>query len=87
MWNTAHPIPQGDVPPRKSIMALQEKKLSPEPVRTVTAAKGKNGWETIPMGRVLHWFSSAPPRTDAGRNAVVRDYRSARSQNGRRKVL
>lgn len=70
-------------------MALQEKKLAPEPVRTVSAAKSKNGWETIPMGRVLHWFSQAPVRTDAsGRVAVLRDARTARNaQNGRRKVL
>jgi hypothetical protein len=71
-------------------MALQEKKLT-ETVRTVTAAKGKHGWETIPMGRVLHWFTQAPLRPESTANrpgiALVKDIRSVRSQVGRRKVL
>ena len=71
-------------------MALQEKKLT-EAVRTVNAGKSKAAWETIPMGRVLHWFSQAPvrPESTLNRNTIARDQRSSARlmQHGRRKVI
>lgn len=70
-------------------MSMQDKKAFPQhPPKRIIA--GKDGWNIMPMGRVLQWFPQPGTKereNNAGSTGVIRDHRPPRAQAGRRRAI
>lgn len=66
---------------------IQDKSGFPASVKKIIP--GKDGWDTMPVGRVLRWFpqpGSKDRENPAGSTGVVRDHRPPRGLMPRRRL-
>jgi hypothetical protein len=68
-------------------LPLPDKAAFPQQVKTIIP--GEDGWDIMPMGRVLRWFpqpGSKDRENPAGSTGVVRDHRPPRGMTARRRI-
>lgn len=69
-------------------MSIQDKKAFPQQVKRIIP--GEDGWNIMPVGRVLRWFPQPGTKdreNHAGSTGMVRDHRPPRHMAPRRRII